>query len=148
MKTPMFIFLGVVENGTNANLEELKDRLAFAFQDLSVSLTFEIRGELLAIAIDPPQFSFYITFANNDHQTVADWKEFARDFELPWDIKPVDESRLAATISYVEKRGWGEYRSALDLSYIILGTLKEFNHCQVFTIPSVGRLFNWRKFFI
>jgi hypothetical protein len=56
MKTPLFVFLGVVENGTNANLEILKERLSLDFQRLPGELKFEIKGELLIITKMPPRF--------------------------------------------------------------------------------------------
>jgi hypothetical protein len=147
MKTPLFVFLGVVENGTDANTSILKERLENAFQNLPGELKFEEKEDLLIVTKNPPRFCFYISFVNNNEKTLGEWKEMAKNFELPWDIKPVDESRLIEIISYLELKGWAEYRSTLDLGYTVLKEIEKFSHCKVFTIPSVGKPTTWRKFF-
>ena len=139
MKTPLFVFLGVVENGTDANIVTLKVRLKNLLLNIGAELKFEIKDELLTVTIKASRFCFYISFINNDHKTLSEWEELAKDFELPWDIKPVDKFRLADTCVYLESNGWAEYRDALKFGYTILSEMERFSHVKVFTIPSVGK---------
>jgi hypothetical protein len=147
VKTPLFTFLGVTENGTNANMSILKSQLEASLPKLITESTFEEKGELLIITVKPPRFCFYISFVNNDSNTLSEWKEMAKNFELPWDIKPVDKTRLSDVIAYVEANGWAQYRSILEIGYTVLKEMERFDHCKVFTIPSIGKPSIWKKIF-
>jgi hypothetical protein len=147
MKTPLFTFLGVVENGTDADISTLKSRLEYAFSNIAQEVKFEIKEELLILTVKPPRFCFYISFVNNDNKTVSEWKEMARNFELPWDIKPVDKTRLIGIFAYLESKGWAEYRPVLDLGFTILEEIEKFSSVKVFTIPSVAKPTIWDKIF-
>ncbi len=147
MKTPLFVFLGVVEAGTDANISILKSRLENSFSNTGVESKFEIKGELLIVTITPPRFCFYISFVNNDHKTLSEWKEMARDSELPWDIKAVDKSRITKIFAYLELNGWAKYQHILQLGYTVLQEMEQFTHVKVFTIPSIEKTTIWRKIF-
>jgi len=71
MKTPLFVFLGVVESGTDANIKTLKSRLEDSFSNVVEEVKFEIKDELLIVTVKPPRFCFYISFVNNDHKTLC-----------------------------------------------------------------------------
>jgi hypothetical protein len=49
MKTPLFVFLGVVEIGSDANINTLKSRLESSFSNIVEELEFEIKDELLIV---------------------------------------------------------------------------------------------------
>jgi hypothetical protein len=147
MKTPLFVFLGVVEKGTDANISTLKRRLEVAIPNLISESKFEEKGELLIITVKSPRFCFYISFVDNDHKTLSDWKELAKNFELLWDVKPVDQSRLSSIIVYLESHGWANYRPVLNLGHTILKEIEDFSRVKVFTIPSVGKSTFWSRLF-
>jgi hypothetical protein len=147
MKTPLFVFLGVVEIGTDANISILRNRLEDSFSNTVEELKFEVKDELLIVTIRPPRFCFYISFVNNDHKTLSEWKEMARNFELPWDVKAVDKSRITETFAYLELNGWAGYRHILNLGYTVLQEIEQFSHVKVFTIPSIGKTTIWSKIF-
>ena len=71
----------------------------------------------------------------------------ARNFELPWDTKPVNRERLSDVIAYLEANGWAEYRSVLALGYTILAEIEGYSRCKVFVIPSVRKPTIWNKIF-
>lgn len=147
MKTPLFVFLGVIEKGTDANISALKRRLEVAIPNSTSELKFEEKDELLIIRVESPRFCFYISFVDNDHKTLSGWKELAKNFELPWDVKPVDQVRLSSIIIYLESHGWADYIAALNLSHTILKEIEDFSQVKVFTIPSVGKTTFWSRLF-
>jgi hypothetical protein len=87
MKSPVFVFLGVAESTAITDISLLKSQLEIALGSYIGQLTFEIKEQLLIVRQLNPHFSYYISFANNDHQTLAEWKELAKNFGLPWDIR-------------------------------------------------------------
>jgi|HubBroStandDraft_1064217.scaffolds.fasta_scaffold339261_2 hypothetical protein len=94
-----------------------------------------------------PDLRFYISFATNDSQTLNEWKEFAKIFQLPWDIKPVDRVRLANIYACLEEKGWFEYGPFQKIGFAILEELEKFEKVKVFTIPSMGKTSLWGRIF-
>jgi hypothetical protein len=149
MRSSIFFFLGVTERGTDANINIFQERLEASLPDLSPQMRFEPKGDLVILKMSDPDFRFCISFANNDPQTRNEWKEFAKNFKLPWDMKPVDKLRLTGIYACLEEKGWSEYGRYQKLGFAILEVMEKFNKVKVFTIPSMekstkwGRIFEW-----
>jgi len=94
MKSPVFVFLGVAESRTITDISLLKSQLETTLASYSGQVKFDIQEQLLIVRLSQPHFSFCISFVDNDHKTLAEWKELAINFELPWDIRPVNRERL------------------------------------------------------
>lgn len=135
MKSPVFVFLGVSEDATSTDMSFLKSRLETALASHMGQLQFDIKGELLTVTQSQPHFCFYISFVNNDHKTLAEWKELAKNFELPWDIKPVNKERLANIYARLETNGWSKYSPFQKFGYVILEEMEKFDQVKIFTIP-------------
>lgn len=138
METPLFVFLGVTESGTDANIRILKTRLERSLSKYSAQLKLDKEELVLTVNVPTSDFYFYISFfdKDNDPEALDEWKSFAENFELPWDIKEVDKLRLTKICAYLESYRWAEHRSALKLGFTILEEIERFNHVKVFTIPS------------
>ena len=145
MKSPVFVFLGVAENTANADISLLKSQLEKALASYIGQLKFDIKEELLIVTQHQPRFIFYISFVKNDHKTVTDWKELAKNFELPWDIKPVNRGRLANIFARLETYGWSKYSPFQKFGYIILDEMEKFQQVKIFTIPSMGKPSIWNR---
>jgi hypothetical protein len=83
MRSSIFVFLGVMERGTYANINIFQERLEATLPDLSHQMRFEAKGDLVILTMCDPDFQFYISFANNDPQTLNNWKELARNLNYP-----------------------------------------------------------------
>lgn len=147
MRSSIFVFLGVTEKGTDANINIFQERLEGTLPDLSHQMRFEPKGDLVILTMSDPEFRFYISFANSDPQTLNEWKELAKNFELPWDIKPVDKLRLTSIYECLEEKGWSEYGRFQKLGFTILEELVKFDKVKVFTIPSMGKPTKWDRIF-
>ena len=145
MKSPVFVFLGVAENTANADISSLKSQLEKALASRSGQLKFDIKEELLIVTQHQPRFCFYISFVKNDYKTVSDWKELAKNFELPWDIKPVDRGRLVNIFARLETYGWSKYSPFQEFGYIILDEMEKLQQVKIFTIPSMGKPSIWNR---
>jgi hypothetical protein len=146
MKRFVFFFLGVIETGSDADVSILKTHLENALTTHSPLIRYELKEELLTLTLSKPDFRFYISFVKNDRSTLADWRELAKNFQLPWDIKPVNKLRLENIFSRLEAKGQSEYKPFHKLSYIILEEMEKFPRVKVFTIPSMGKLTFWSRF--
>jgi hypothetical protein len=139
MRTSLFVFLGITEGGSNADINLLKDRLARVLAPNSQPIQIELMEDLLTLNISNPDLNIYISFvAKNDHATFLEWKELARNFELPWDIKPVDKPRLDNIYTHLQEDGWYEYMPFRELAFTILSEIEKFNRLKIYTIPSMG----------
>ena len=147
MKSPVFVFLGVTEGSTDSHIGILKNRLEAAFESNKGQVKFDIKEELLIITLSEPHFCYYISFVKNDYETVADWKEFAKNFELPWDIKPVDRPRLINIFANLEAAGWSRYGVFQSVGFTILAEMETFSGVKIFTIPSMPRSTIWNRLF-
>jgi len=147
MKSPVFVFLGVSEGAANADISFLKSQLEIALAPHFERLKYDIKGELLIVTQSQPRFCFYISFVNNDHKTVNDWKELAKNFELPWDIKPVNRERLASIYTLLEANGWSQYSPFQKFGFTILEEMEKIDRVKIFTIPSMGKPSIWSRIF-
>ena len=145
MKSPVFFFLGVAESTDITDISLLKSQLETALASDIGQVKLDIQEQLLIVRQSQPHFSFYISFATNDPKTLAEWKELAKNFELPWDIKPVNRERLANIFGRLETNGWSKYSPFQKFGYMILEEMEKFQHVKVFTIPSMGKPSLWNR---
>jgi hypothetical protein len=145
MKSPVFFFLGVAESTIITDISLLKSQLETALASYNGQVKFDIQEQLLIVRQSQPHFSFYISFVNNDPKTLAEWKELAKNFELPWDIKPVNRERLANIFGRLETNGWLKYSPFQKFGYIILEEMEKFQQVKIFTIPSMGKPSLWNR---
>jgi hypothetical protein len=147
MRSPIFVFLGVTEPGTNANINTVKERLEAWITASCHEIVVELKNDLLTITLQELGSRSYISFVNNDHDAVNVWKDLARNFELPWDIKPVDKQRLISIYAWLGKNGWCEYEPFQQLGFTILEEMEKFEKVKVFTIPSMEKVSRWKRIF-
>jgi hypothetical protein len=145
MKSPVFVFLGVAESTMVTDIILLKSQLETALASYNGQVNFDLQEQLLIVRQSKPLFSFCISFVNNDHKTLTEWKELAKNFELPWDIKPVNRERLANIFARLETNGWLKYSPFQKFGYIILEEMEKFQHVKVFAIPSMGKPSLWNR---
>ena len=137
MTRPVFIFLGVLQPGATTDINALQAKLASAITADAQRVKLELKKELLVLTLTNPVFSFYITLVNNDRRTVNEWKECAKDFNLPWDIKPVNKSRLENIYAHLGSKGIQGYAPHQKLGFVILEEMEKIEDLKVFTIPSM-----------
>lgn len=147
MRSNIFLFLGVIETGSNANLTILKARLEEALAQNFQPIQFNLKETQLILTLSKPDFRIYLSFEKNDHENLKEWKQLARDFELPWDIKPIDKSRLEDIFARLKAEGWSVNSPIYKLGFTILQEMEKFKNVKVFTIPSIGRRTLWNRFF-
>jgi len=145
MRSSIFVFLGVTERGSDANIKIFQERLEATLPTLSFQMRFEPKGNLVILTMTDPDLRFFISFANNDPQTLDEWKELAKNSGLPWDRKPVDKLRLTSIYACLEEKGWSEYGSFQQIGFAILEELEKFDKVKVFTIPSMEKLTKWGR---
>jgi hypothetical protein len=139
MRTSLFVFLGITETGSDADINLLKSRLEMVLEEHIQPIQIELMEDLLTLNIANPDLNIYISFVSkNDRATFLEWKELARNFELPWDIKPVDKQRLGHIYSHLQEDGWYEYMPFRELAFTILNEIQRFNRLKVYTIPSMA----------
>jgi len=138
MRSNIFLFLRVIETGSDANLTILKARLEEALAQNFQPIQFNLKETQLILALSKPDFRIYLSFEKNDHKNLKEWKQLARDFELPWDIKPIDKSRLGDIFARLKAEGWSENSPIYKLGFTILQEMEKFKNVKVFTIPSIG----------
>jgi len=145
MKSPVFVFLGVTGGSTDSYIGILKNRLEVAFESNKGQVKFDIKEDLLIITLSDPHFCYYISFVKNDYKTVVDWKELAKNFELRWDIKPVDRPRLINIFADLEAAGWSRYGAFQSFGFTILAEMEAFSGVKIFTIPSMPWSTIWTR---
>lgn len=140
MKTPLFVILGVIEPDSDADIGVLKARMETALSGAPKIKRIELKDELLIIELYHPRFPYYITFVKNDAETVGHYKNLAYNFEVPWDVQPVDEVRLTDICAQLEGKGWDESKHHFEIAFTVLKEMKRFRSVTVFTIPSMPKL--------
>ena len=145
MRSSIFVFLGVTADGSDGDINILKDRLQKALIENLRPIQCRLDGELLILTLVNPDFRFYLSFVKNERQNLEEYKQFAKNAELPWDIKPVDKTRLQTIHTLLEEKGWTEYKLFSDLAYQILEQMETFQRLKVFTIPSLSKRNFWQR---
>ena len=134
-----------MEAGSNGDIYILKDKLQKALEGNLQPIQFKLKDELLILTLTNPDFRFYLSFVKNERQNLEEYKQFAKNAELPWDIKPVDKTRLQTIYTHLEEKGWTEYKLFSDLAYQILEQMETFQRLKVFTIPSLENRNFWQR---
>jgi hypothetical protein len=147
MTRPTFIFLGVTESGTDANISLLQERLEKLPVEYNGSIKIEPKGDLLILTLSNQSFCFYVALVKNNSGQFSDWTDLAKKFNLPWDKKPVTSTRLQRIYESLEKEGRSEYNAYHEIGFAILNELEKFSQLQVFTIPSFEKRGFWHKIF-
>lgn len=143
----IFVFLGVTEPGTDANINLLQERLEKLSAVNNQPIKIEPKGDLLILTLLNPDFCFYVALVKNDNGGLPYWTDLARNFELPWDKKPVTATRLKRIYDFLEKVGKYEYDINHEIGFAILNELEKFSFLKVFTIPSAEKRGLWHKIF-
>jgi len=144
---PIFIFLGVTESGTDANITDLQESFGKLPEEYLSRLKIKPKDDLLILTLSDPDFCFYIAFVKNENSELSHWIELAKNFKLPWDKKAVNATRLTHIYEYLQKEGKPEYNLYQDIGFAILNQLEKFTHLKIFTIPSAEGKSLWRKIF-
>ena len=127
-----------METGSNGDISITKARLEMALAENPQPIQLDLNENILTLTLRKPDFRIYLSFARNNQEALNDWKQLAKDFELPWDIKPVDKFRLQNIFARLEAEGWTEYRPIHQVGFTILNEMENFKGITVFTIPSMG----------
>jgi hypothetical protein len=146
MKSFIFVFLGVTETGTNANIKTLQAKLEESLAKHIQPIKFTLKDELLILTLKNPDFRFYLSFEKNVNESLPEWIDLAKNFELPWDRKPVNKERLQNIYNLLEDEGWSEYKPFYEIGFTILSEMEKFSKLKVFTIPSMKKS-SWRRIF-
>lgn len=144
---PIFVFLGVTESGTDANIGVLQERLEKLPVEYHQPLKIEPKGDLLILTLTNPDLCFYVALVKNDNGELPYWSDLAKNFKLPWDKKQVTASRLKGIYEFLKKKGMSEYDPYQDIGFAILNELEKFTQLKVFTIPSGEAGGLWCKIF-
>ncbi|MBN9381901.1 MAG: hypothetical protein J0H74_14115 [Chitinophagaceae bacterium] len=144
---PIFVFLGVTEPGTDANINLLQERLEKLPAVNNQPIKIEPKGDLLILTLFNPDFCFYVALVKNDNGELPYWTDLARNSELSWDKKPVSATRLKCIYDFLEEEGKSAYNTYHEIGFAILNELEKFTRLKVFTIPSVEKRGLWRKIF-
>jgi hypothetical protein len=139
MRSPLFIFLGIIGPGSDADLDVLKDRINTVFQSREQSVQSEIRAGSLILTLTEPEFRFYVAFEKRDETIFREYRQLARDFEMPWDFNPVNKSRLEGIYSVLECDGYVNYFAHREIAFAILEQMERFKMTTIFTIPSMNK---------
>jgi hypothetical protein len=145
MRSAIFVFLGVKEAVSGDDIVILKSRLETKLAGNIQPIEFELKEALLILSLRNPDFHIYLSFVNNNRAILEDWKQLSRDFELPWDIKPVDNSRLRNIFARLEKEQALDYKPIHQLGFTILTEMENLKDVKVFTIPSMSKSSFWNR---
>jgi hypothetical protein len=145
MRSSIFLFIGIMESGSDGDINILKDKLQKALEEQPQPIQFKLEGELLTLTLTNPDFRFYLSFAKNERQNLEEYKQLAKDAELPWDIKPVNKARLQTIYALMEEKGWMEYKPYYNIGYHIIEQIQAFQRLKVFTIPSMEKRSFWSR---
>lgn len=135
MKSSILVFLGLRDNGSDLNVETLKTRLQEKFSNLYQNIAYSTKSDLLIVTFTNPDFRYNIRFINKE--TLKDYNQLSKDFDLPWDRKPVSTDRFSKICRIIEKENWPAYHLNQDIGLIILNELENFKHIKVYCIPSM-----------
>jgi len=105
----------------------LKSQLETALASYIGQVKLDIKEQLLIVRQSQPHFSFYTSFATNDHKTLAEWKE------------------LANILARLDTNGWSKYSPFQIYGYIILEEMEKFQRVKIFTIPSMRKPSLWNR---
>jgi len=114
---PIFVFLGVTESGTNANISELQQRLEKLPAEYNHTIKIEPKGDLFILTLSNPDFYFYVSIVKNDSGELPYWTDLAKNFNLPWDKKPVSATKLLRIYESLDKGGKSEYNTYHDIGF-------------------------------
>ena len=106
---PIFVFLGVTELGTDANISVLQERLEKLPAEYNQPIKIEPKGDLLILTLSNPDFCFYVSLVKNGSGELPHWIDLAKNFKLPWDKKPVTAPRLKHIYNFLEEDCRPEY---------------------------------------
>src|SRR5260221_6239511 len=107
LKTPAFFFLGITEENVESILTELEEKLKNIYFRTPLSADFTRKDELLILALNNPGFRYYIVVTSQGK--FEDYRILAKDFELPWDEKPIDKDKLGRIYNAIKKRKWFDF---------------------------------------
>jgi hypothetical protein len=147
MRSAIFVFLGVKEAVSGDDIVILKSRLETKLAGNIQPIEFELKAAILFLTLRNPDFRIYISIVKNSRAELEDWKQLSRDFELPWDIKPVDNSRLRDIFARLEKKQALDYKLIHQLGFTILAEMEKIKDVKVFAIPSMARTTFWNRIF-
>jgi hypothetical protein len=137
MKSPIFIFAGLNNNGSSGDLEAMKDRLHRRLLHLPLILNIDISGNQLILALTNPDFRFYISLIKQ--KQLKAFRMLARDFDLPWDGKEINMQRLSIIFNIIEKESWYPFKLYHEVGFAILDELENLENVSPYSIPSMDK---------
>ncbi len=144
---PVFVFLGVTESATDANISVLHERLKRLPEEYHQPLKIEPKGDLLILTLSNPDFCFYVALVKNDNGELPYWTDLAKNFKLPWDKRPVTATRLKRIYEFLDKEGKSGYNIYHVIGFAILNELEKFTQLKVYTIRSIEKRGVWYRIF-
>lgn len=137
MKSPIFIFAGLGNDGSVLDLEAIQNRLQQRLQHLPLILNVDISGDQLILTLTNPDFRFYISLIKQ--KQLKDFSMLARDFDLPWDGKEINMQRLAIIFNIIEKEGWYPFKLRHEIGFAILDELENLENVTPYSVPSMDK---------
>ena len=137
MKSPIFIFAGLGNDGSVLDLEAMKNRLRRRLQHLPLILNIDISGHYLILTLTNPDFRFYISLIQQ--KQFKDFRMLARDFNLPWDGKEINMQRLSIIFNIIEKEGWYPFKLHHEVGFAILDELENLENVIPYSVPSMDK---------
>ena len=100
MQSLLFVFIGLTQKNSDANLSILMERLNEKFEKDKLAISFSQKDELLSARFN--EVSFYISFLKNKNE-LKEWKQMAKNFELKFNDKPVNKIELVTRYNSLQR---------------------------------------------
>lgn len=137
MQNTLFVFIIVAGPDSDASSELIISAVEAELIEKNIEFKAEVKNGLPIIAVTQPPFRFYIILARNTSEWLNDCETLARDAQLPWDKKPIDNQML--TNIFEKHEGTKLNKLHLPIAQIIYAKICEFQNVTIYCIPSAGR---------
>jgi len=138
MQTVLFSFLGIIAEGTDTTVISLKSNIERILKNTTSSASTTLEGNLLIVRLTDSDLNIYVTLVNNNPDDLAEWRELAENFELPFNLNHINKLKYQKLFSELVNNGWPEHGSFYDVGLIILEEIEKLNCENIITIPSLA----------
>jgi hypothetical protein len=131
MQSLLFVFIGLPENNSDANLDVLTERLEKKFDNSGTAVHFTRKDELLSARLD--DISYYVSILKSKNE-LKDWYQLAIDFELRLDKSPINKRALLQRYTELILSPSNLYEKVhFDVGLAIMEEMEKFTNTKIFS---------------
>ena len=131
MQSPLFIFIGLAEDDSDASIELLKYRLDRKYEENEIHIQFTRKDELLSADFD--DVTFHISFLKNKNE-LKDWFQLAIDFELQLEDEPITKTQLFDRYLELTASSFQLYKQIhYKIGLSIMDEMEKFSNLKIYS---------------